>query len=69
MRLVLVVACRVFTVACRRMWAVHFAERGLSCLVVCGILVPRPGIEPASLALKGGFLTTGPPEQSHLLIF
>ena len=22
---------------------------------------PQPGIEPASLALEGGFLTTGPP--------
>ena len=27
----------------------------------CGILVPQPGIEPASLALQGEFLTTGPP--------
>ena len=33
----------------------------LSCSVVCGILVQPPGIEPASLALQGGFLTTGPP--------
>ena len=33
---------------------------GLSCSVACGILVPRPGIEPMSSALAGGFLTTGP---------
>ena len=42
--------------------------RGLSCPVACGILVPRPGIEPASPALQDGFLTTGPPEKS-LCIF
>ena len=29
-----------------------------------GILVPRPGIEPASPALRGRFLTTGPPGKS-----
>ena len=37
---------------------------GLSCPVACGILVPRPGIEPASPALEGGFFTTGPPGKS-----
>ena len=37
---------------------------GLSCPEACGILVPRPGIEPASPALEGGFLTTGPPGKS-----
>ena len=31
----------------------------------CGILVPRPGIEPMSPALAGGFLTPGPPRKSH----
>ena len=35
--------------------------RGLSCSAACGILVPRPGIEPVSPALQGRFLTTGPP--------
>ena len=40
------------------------AARGLSCPAACGILVPRPGIEPASPALAGGFLTTGPPGKS-----
>ena len=34
--------------------------RGLSCHTACGILVPRPGIEPAFPALEGRFLTTGP---------
>ena len=63
------VAYRIFTVACGSVWALQFAEHGLSCLVVRGILVLRPGIEPASPALKGGFLSTGPPEHSHLLIF
>ena len=38
--------------------------RGLSCPKACGILVPRPGIEPASPALEGGFFTTGPPGKS-----
>ena len=33
---------------------------GLSCPVVCGILVPGPGVEPASPALEGGFLITAP---------
>ena len=32
----------------------------LSCSVACGILVPWPGIEPASPALQGRFFTTGP---------
>ena len=31
----------------------------LSCPVACGILVPRPGTEPVSPALQGGFLTPG----------
>ena len=33
---------------------------GLSCLTACGILVSPPGIEPASPALEGRFLTMGP---------
>ena len=32
----------------------------LSCPIACGILVPRLGTEPVSLALEGRFLTTGP---------
>ena len=50
--------CRVLVVAC-----------GLSCSVACGILVPWLGIEPASPALKGGFLTTGPPGKSLNIFF
>ncbi len=33
----------------------------------CGILVPRPGIEPTSPALEGEVLTTGPPAKSQML--
>ena len=31
--------------------------------------LPRPGIEPVSLALAGGFLTTAPPGKSHYYLF
>ena len=34
---------------------------GLSGPAACGILVPRPGIEPMSPALEGGFFTIGSP--------
>ena len=37
---------------------------GLSCPAACGILVPRPGIEPVSPAQEGRFSTTGPPGKS-----
>ena len=30
----------------------------------CGILAPRPGIQPAPPALEGEVLTTGPPGKS-----
>ena len=42
---------------------------GLSCPMACGILFPRPGVNPASPALEGGFLTTGPPGKSCLCSF
>ena len=32
--------------------------------IACGILVPQPEMEPKSPALKGRFLTTGPPGKS-----
>ena len=53
------------------MWRVSsvVAVRGLSCPEACGILVPQPGIEPASLALQGRFFTTGPPEESRIVGF
>ena len=41
---------------------------GLSCPSACGILVPRPGIEPMSPALEGGFLTTAPPGKPFIQI-
>ena len=41
--------------------------RRLSCPTACGILVPRPGIEPVSPALEDRFLTTGPPGKSPTL--
>ena len=39
---------------------------GLSCSATHGILVPRQVCEPASSALQGRFLTTGPPGKSPL---
>ena len=42
---------------------------GLSCLVVCEILVPGPRIRPMSPALAGRSLTTGSPGESLLLLF
>ena len=41
--------------------------RGISCSQAYGILVPRPGIEPAFPALQGGLVTTGPPGKSPVL--
>jgi len=37
---------------------------GLSWPMARGILIPRPGIEPTSVALEGELLTTGPAEKS-----
>ena len=31
--------------------------------------LPRPGLEPVSPALAGGFLTTVPPGKSHVRVF
>ena len=46
-------------------WA-GFSSFGLA---ACGTLVPRPGIEPVSLASEGGCVTTGPPGKSPQRIF
>ena len=47
------------------LWALWFWQlQHISCSEARGILVPRQGIEPASLALQGRFLTTGPPGMS-----
>ena len=35
----------------------------------CGILLPRSGIEPVSLALAAGLSTAGSPGKSAVLIF
>ena len=43
------------------LWHTGSRARRLGCPAACGILVPQPGIELASPALEGGFLTTGPP--------
>ena len=57
--------------------SILIATHGLSSPEACGILVPLLGIEPASPALKGGFLTIGtlgksnlnnPPEEMKTLI-
>ena len=42
---------------------------GLRCPVACGILVPWPGIKPASPTLHGGFLTTEPPGEPLIGLF
>ena len=57
------------------LWCASFSSCGARALehvglvapqhVVCGILASRPGIEPASPALEGRFLTTGPPGKSQ----
>ena len=57
------VVCDMWALLLRRMSSV-VVPRGLSCPTACGILVPRPGIEPASPALEGMFFTTGPPGKS-----
>lgn len=45
------------------------AELGLSCFMACGVLVPPPGIKPATPAFQGRFLTVGPPGKSPVLSF
>ena len=42
---------------------------GLTCPVVCGLVVPGPGVEPLSPTLAGRLLTTGPPEKSLIYSF
>ena len=62
------VVCDTWALQLRRASSVVVAG-GISCPVACGVLVRRPGIEPASPALKGGFFTTGPPGKSQQFIF
>ena len=46
-------------------WVSVVVAHGLSCPKACGILTPRPGIEPEFPAFEGEFLTTGPPGKSQ----
>ena len=52
-------------------WALeHRLNRGAWAQLFHGMWdLPGSGIEPMSLALAGGFLTTGPPEKSKLPLF
>ena len=46
------------------LWQVLVLARRLSYPAACGIFIPQLGTELTSPALKGGFLTTGPPGKS-----
>ena len=46
------------------LWSTGSRARGRRCHKTFGRLVPRPGIEPVSSALEGGFSTSGPPGKS-----
>ena len=50
-----------------RAWAQYCGARAQLLLGMWNLL--RPGIEPVSPALAGGFLTTGPPGKSQLFSF
>ena len=54
---IFVASCEIF---CCSAWTLAVVHR-LSCPVTYGILVPGSGIEPASSAVQGRLLTTGPP--------
>ena len=53
---------------CCGAWASLVVAGGLSCPAACEILVPRPRIKPACPALEGGFLPTGPPGKSLIVV-
>ena len=65
-RLLIEVASHRSGFSCCRAWALDCEGSVLvvSVVVVCGILVPGPGIELVTPALAGGFLTTGPSGKS-----
>ena len=58
----------IYLFGCLESWLRHAGSFvvvcGLSCSVACGILVPQPGITPASHALQGRFVIVGPPGKS-----
>jgi len=60
----LLTAAAALVLGLRSTQASVVAVSGLSCAMTCGILVPRPEIEPIFPALAGRFLTTGPPGKS-----
>ena len=53
--------------SCCGAWAQYCGARAQLLLGMWNLL--RPGIEPVSPALAGGFLTTGPPGKSQLFSF
>ena len=63
---VLVVALGIFRCG---MQASLVTVRVPRCPTACGILVPQPGVEPASPALEGGVLTTRPTREVPELLF
>ena len=62
-------SCGARTLECGLSSCSVVVAHGLSSPAACGILVPRPGIKPASPALEAGFLTTGPAGKSLEGIF
>ena len=52
--------CGAWTLVVSRMWTSVVLALKLNYLVACRILVPWPGIKPASPALQGRYLPTGP---------
>ena len=50
----------------QQLWHAVFSSCGMRALLLHGMWdLPRPGLEPVSPALAGGFLTTLPPGQSY----
>ena len=61
----LAVACGIFMAVHRLLSSSVVATLWFSCPEACGVLVPRPVIEPSSAALEGAFLTIGLPGKSR----
>ena len=57
--------CRALALGC-----MDFSNHGTQALLLRGMWnLPGLGMEPVSLALAGGFLSTGPPGKSRLYSF
>ena len=54
---------------CLRIFLVFFSFFFFFCRAACGILVPRPGIEPTPPAMGARSLNTGPPGKSLFFSF